>query len=155
MNNGKLHEPILPDGTATHPSSIVPSQQLDSYKIFHAVANDAFHGAFPVSNSPRYLKGVVLLLRWEQDDLGVAEDIAKLKDVFEHSYRFETESWVIPSHRPEAMLTQRIYDFRDHHCPTDQAPDEPRPLLIVYYGGHSERSRDNISLWRRSVYSST
>lgn len=139
------------DGTATHPSSIVPSQQLDSYKTFHAVANDAFHGAFPVSNSPRYLKGVVLLLRWEQDDLGVADDIAKLKDVFEHSYRFETESWLIPTHRPEAMLTKRIYDFRDHHCPNDQTPDEPRPLLIVYYGGHSERGRDNISLWRRYV----
>ncbi|KAL9618221.1 MAG: hypothetical protein Q9160_007055 [Pyrenula sp. 1 TL-2023] len=80
VNNGK-YEAVPSDGTATHPSSIVPSRQLDSYKVFHAVANDAFHGAFPVSNSPRYLKGVVLLLRWEDDDLGVADDISKLKDI--------------------------------------------------------------------------
>ena len=149
MNHAPYPDAASLDGTATHPSSIVPTRPFESYKNFHTVANDAFHGAFPVSNSPRYSKGVALLLQWEEDDLGVSKDLTRLKTVFENVYRFETESWLIPSARSDAKLTQRIYDFRDKHSPNDQAPDEPRPLLIVYYGGHSDRTNDNLCQWRR------
>ncbi|KAL9107905.1 MAG: hypothetical protein Q9227_007227 [Pyrenula ochraceoflavens] len=151
LNHGSWQDGSSLDGTATHPSSILPSRPFESYKDFHTVANDAFHGAFPVSNSPRYSKGVVLLLQWEDDDLGVGKQLSQLKDVFENAYRFETESFLIPSQRPDAKLSQRVYDFRDKHCPHDQAPDTPRPLLIVYYGGHSDRTNNNLCQWRSQM----
>ena len=72
----------------------------------------------------------VLLLRWEDDDLMVKEEIHKLERVFRDQCHFTTHIWNIPSINPEENLLQRISELK-----RDKMPDD---LLILYYGGHAD-----------------
>lgn len=71
----------------------------------------------------------VLLLRWEEDTMGVALELEDLAKTFTFVYGFETEIWLIPTVKSHVALTakalQTVQDFG--------GPDD---LLIVYYGGH-------------------
>jgi hypothetical protein len=87
----------------------------------------------------------VLLLRWEHDDLGVAREITKLKDVFERCYNFNTEEWNIPPHDSHIKLAGRLFEFLN----ISNAEDK---MLIVYYGGHGEMDNDRRCVWRWYVF---
>jgi hypothetical protein len=71
----------------------------------------------------------VLLLRWEEDTMGVALELEDLAKTFTFVYGFETETWLIPTVKSHVALTakalQTVQDFG--------GPDD---LLIVYYGGY-------------------
>jgi hypothetical protein len=121
-------------------SSIYAPHHLENFQVFKDRANKAFDGAFPKTSRPRYTKVKVLLLSWEDDDLGVASELKNLGAVFERAFRFETESWGIPRFGSEEALTNRVFKFRS--C---AAPDQ---LLIVYYGGHADRLPHNHCIWR-------
>jgi hypothetical protein len=126
-------------GTVTLPSIFAPLH-LEDFQVFKDRANKAFDGAFPKTSRPRYTKVKVLLLNWEDDDLGVDSELKNLGAVFERAFRFETESWGIPSLGSEEALTNHVFKFRS--C---AAPDQ---LLIVYYGGHADRLPHNHCIWR-------
>lgn len=129
----------LSNEVVTAPSVYAP-HHLKNFQIFKDRANKAFEGAFPKKWRPRYSSVKVLLLRWEEDDLGVTSELSSLKKVFERVFRFETESWNIPSVDSEDALTSRILSFRKH-----AAEDT---LLVVYYGGHADRELHNHCTWR-------
>ena len=134
-------------GGPTHPASTTPARRLISYKAFLDTATQAFSGAFPSSSESKYQRVVVLLLRWEDDDTDVAKDLSKLQDVFEKCYHFTTKTWIIPSSRSDATLSQCLYDFRDANASSGN-------LLIVYYGGRSDQAaHTTANYWRR--YDST
>ena len=100
--------------------------------------NDAVKTSFPTP-STQYDAVYVLLLRWEEDDLGTAGEIQELQDVFRNKYHFETESWEIPSVGAYNRLSQKVLDF--------QKDKSKRDLLILYYGGHAvgkPKSRDSV-----------
>lgn len=140
----KISKPVkesFRDRWPTHPPNITP-QHLDSYSVFQERANNAFKGAFPKSTPPRYVKTFVLLLRWEHDDLRVAPEISRLKEVFETCYRFGCETWNIPTSQAEDALVQKILQFKTSHAGKEH-------LLVVYYGGHAEKARHNHCIWRR------
>jgi hypothetical protein len=61
--------------------------------IQHVVAdiNDAVQAAWPKRHDIRYSKAHVLLLSWEDDDLGVEEEIKDLRRVFEKRYKCQVE----------------------------------------------------------------
>ena len=73
-------------------------------KALGKILTDAGNAAFPNRGRSRYKEAHVLLLSWEDDDLGVFEEVTELQDVFRHYYRFETEEWKIPSKRPHNTL---------------------------------------------------
>jgi hypothetical protein len=127
------------NGAVTLPPIYAP-HHLENFQLFKDRANKAFDGAFPKTSRPRYTKAKVLLLSWEDDDLGVASELKSLGAVFERAFRFKTESWEIPSLGSEEALTNRVFKFRG--C---AAPDQ---LLIVYYGGHAARLPHNHCIWR-------
>lgn len=85
----------------------------------------------------------VLLIRWAEDDLGTLSELEKLERVFHDGYGYDTCFFDIPEIDSQARLTSTIFDFmksarRDH-------------LLIIYYGGHSDGSHLEHSVWRRYV----
>lgn len=101
-------------------------------EIFGQVLTDATAAAFPNEfprEGSRYDKVYVLFLSWEGDLLGVSREIAELRDVFRHSYHYNTEEWHIPNIRSHNSLVQRISEFLEDY-------EDRENLLIVYYAGH-------------------
>ena len=124
----------------------IPQQALqDRLDAFVDASNHALQSAYPkpqATGSPRYSKVSVLLIQWEKDDLGVSTELDKLYDVFKAEYGYDCEDiFEIPeSDSQVALMTrlQRLIDnaSRDH-------------LLIIYYGGHSDDSSSQQSIWIR------
>lgn len=80
----------------------------------------------------KYDKVEVLLLQWQDDDLGVNTEIQELNRLFRSHYNFTTYVRYIPSEDAEDYLTRTIVEFRKGKGCND--------LLIVYYGGHAAGS---------------
>jgi hypothetical protein len=79
-------------------------------------------------NEIRYSRVIVLLLSWEDDDLGVYTEINQLENVFANMYHFDVEKFEIPSLEPV---------MRVNECITGLIKRGGKDtLLIVYYGGH-------------------
>ena len=106
------------------------------------VINDidcAVRASFPKKPS-QYDAVHVLLLRWEADDLQTSSEVEDLERVFQKTYGFKTETWLIPSASSHNSLNRRILDFQ-----TDKSE---RDLLILYYGGHGIGDSHNFdSIW--------
>jgi len=87
----------------------------------------------------------VLLLSWEDDNLGVLNEIDELDDVFRRIYHFEVERWKIPSKRSHNTLAAKLLAFLDEY-------ESKETLLIVYYGGHGSMNDDRQCVWSWYVY---
>lgn len=74
-------------------------------------------GSFPRESDPYpYTRVTVLMLRWEDDDLDVEEEIFNLDAVFRRRFGFDTEVWCIPSSpNPTRALQSKLYAFQDAH----------------------------------------
>ena len=94
------------------------------------------------SKSRRWVKGWpvskyhhvrVLLVQWEDENLGVDEEVRNLEAIFSSNYpkgyNFHTQRYSIPNDAPEDQLTLRLLDFRKGATDKD--------LLILYYAGHA------------------
>ena len=90
---------------------------------------EAANAAFP-SGSSRYKEVHVLLLSWEDDNLGVITEVLELQNVFQQIYLYDTEQWRIPSSHSYRALRKQISNFLDNFEDKDN-------LLIVYYGGRT------------------
>src|SRR5450432_1451794 len=109
-------------------------------KTFGETLTNAAAAAFPNRGRSRY-KGVhVLLLSWEEDNLGVLEEVLELQDIFRRLYGFETDKWKIPSHKSHNSLAGKLLKFVDDY-------DDKDNLLIVYYGGHGGMDDDRRCIW--------
>jgi hypothetical protein len=103
--------------------------------------NAAKKAAWPGRHGIRYTNVQVLLLSWEDDDLGVSTEIEPLKRLFKERYCFGVEEYKIPSINPDSTLTRRVLDFVDYY--------NKETLLILYYGGHARPALQSNegSLW--------
>lgn len=70
----------------------------------------------------------VLLLRWAADNLGVIEEVVKLRKLLRQRFNFSAEIWDIPSKDPEDELTAEILRFRKGK--------QKDSLTLLYYAGH-------------------
>src|ERR1700722_6944981 len=136
-------------GSPTHPSQSKPNIHYRNFEDFRNRANEALQTAFPVHRRPRNATASVLMLKWADDDLGVTNELAQLRDVFDQSYNFDTEIWDIPGQNPDRELSYKIYSWRDRYCKPSLTEGQQLPLLILYYGGHAEESLKNTCRWRR------
>jgi hypothetical protein len=84
----------------------------------------------------------VLLLRWKDDDLGVATEVDALGFIFSKSYHYNVETWEIPNAKPVRELQFRLGEFLTKY-------DKQDALLIVYYAGHAEQNirRSEPPIW--------
>ena len=124
------------------------SYHVKDIKAFGEVLTSAAEAAFPNRGVSRYKEVHTLLLSWEDDNLGVVDEINELEDVFRSLYGFEAQAWKIPSKRSHNSLAAKILGFLDDHESKDN-------LLIVYYGGHGEMNDDRQCVWSWSVYLSS
>ena len=81
------------------------------------------------------------MIRWEQDDLGVAGEVNALASVFESQYGFNVENWQIPANdKSHHNLMQKALDFLDDYDARDN-------LFILYYAGHGLNNQERQSTW--------
>jgi len=81
------------------------------------------------------------MIRWAQDDLGVARELNALASVFEGQYGFNVETWQIPANeKSHNSLMQKALDFLDEYDSTDN-------FFILYYAGHGFINQDRQSTW--------
>jgi hypothetical protein len=115
----------------THDTSFV-DEHIPSIEKFGQDLQVAINAAWPTRSGNRYEEAHVLLLSWEDDNLGVEREIKRLKHVFSVLYRFDVQEFRIPSTTPGKATTFRIGSFLEN--------DSPSSLLIVYYAGHARLS---------------
>ena len=103
---------------------------------------EATKAAFPNAGRSRYTTVNVLLLLWEDDDLGVIDEVKLLEKVFREIYKYNTERWFIPSQDADDALLEKLLAFRKSNERDDN-------LFIIYYGGHGflNHSRQPIWVW--------
>ncbi|KAL8645746.1 MAG: hypothetical protein Q9226_007162 [Calogaya cf. arnoldii] len=123
----------------THDISLIDYHVKDVESL-GKVLNDAAAAAFPRSGSSRYRDVYVLLLSWEDDDLGVVGEIDDLEAVFRDIYRYRVERWKIPSTTSHNSLVDRIM-----HALRDFESNDK--LFITYYGGHGFMNDDRQCVW--------
>jgi hypothetical protein len=82
----------------------------------------------------------VCLIRWQEDELKVKDEVDYLHDVFSQLYGFNTEIWLIPSTASQIQLTSMTCMFLQKH-------DEEGNLFIVYYGGHGKINSARQNQW--------
>ena len=124
----------------THDISSIDSPKLD-LEALRQLLTSAASAAFPTRRESRYQEVYVLLLNWEEDELGVNGELSKLQSVLRNLYNFYTEEWKIPSHRSHDSLAKKVTTFVEDYEGKDN-------LLIVYYGGHGAMS-DQQCWWSR------
>ena len=116
----------------THDISCDGFHIKDLEKFGHLLEGAA-NAAFP-RRLPRYREVHVLLLSWEDDNLGVITEVSELRDVFRQVYCYDVEEWRIPSDHCYKTLRKQITRFLDEF-------EDKNNLLIIYYGGRTYISR--------------
>jgi hypothetical protein len=132
------HHPFAPQ----YPYGNVTPHLETISEFVTAVAEGLSRVAFPRSQQ-QYSKVHVLLISWVEDDLGTAEDLLHLKQIFEDTYNFSTNHFKVPSEDPEFFLDEIIASTKAAHGRNDDG------LLIIYYGGHGEIDKSTQhSIWK-------
>ena len=137
----------VPVNGCTQPLPTTHTTALSAYHIkvedFVDRLRASVENFFP-NNKYRYKEVHVLLLSWEDDDLGVVDEVVELEDVFRKAYGCQTvRRWEIPSLKPYSKLEDQLYRFRKKYSSSDN-------LLIVYYAGHGYL--DYSRLWKWAAY---
>ncbi|PVH82348.1 hypothetical protein DL98DRAFT_530442 [Cadophora sp. DSE1049] len=95
-----------------------------------------------VDKSPQPKKMHILFLTWEDDDLGMSDEVGDLKTAFKQGYACATtESWAIPSSEYAGGMLKGLLEtwMVDH--------DDGESLLVVYYGGHGGTDDSGYLTW--------
>ncbi len=118
----------------TRDTSLV-GEHIPSIEKFAEDLQIAIEAAWPTRHSSGYEEVHVLLLSWEEDNLGVEQEIRRLGKVLSNLYRFDVEQYKIPRKTPGKATISRVSTFLEN--------DSNRNLLIVYYGGHARLSHQS------------
>jgi hypothetical protein len=127
----------------TNHKSFTDDHEADIHQVatdINAAIQAAWTAASPRGNS-RYVDAHVLLLSWEEDDLGVYTEICSLRSVFENIYHFHVYEHRIPSLKPDDNINRRIIKLLEL--------DSKDTLLIVYYAGHARggQQSNDAPIW--------
>ena len=80
-----------------------------------------------------YQKVTVLLLSWEEDDLGVEFEINSLQSVFGDYFHYDVLTFKMPSEKNVYVtVINTIHEFTEKYGGRET-------LLIIYYSGHGSR----------------
>lgn len=144
MSNDTSTDPELASRSRTHDISRI-SYHIKDLETFGETLTRAAAAAFPNQGKTRYRNVYVLLLCWEEDNLGVAVELQELDEVLSQTYHFQTQAWRIPSANAHNALAFQLMDFLRNH-------DDRENLLMIYYGGHGEMNDDRQCVWSWFVW---
>jgi hypothetical protein len=133
--------PVLPINT----HNVVTNKHIHSVQQFSEDLSAAVKAAWPTRHESRYSDVQVLILSWEDDDLGVSEEIEDLRRTFRDLFNYGVTEWRIPQHKPERKLNLEAGKFLEKHDSKDH-------LLIVYYAGHGCLNEQRIPMWAAYVF---
>ncbi|KAH7417708.1 hypothetical protein BKA64DRAFT_702470 [Cadophora sp. MPI-SDFR-AT-0126] len=96
---------------------------------------------------PQPKKIHLLFLTWEDDDLGMADEVSALQAAFNRNFAVATtETLAIPSSKyAEAMCKGLLEAWMADHGGDEES------LLVVYYGGHGGRDESGYLKWSAMV----
>jgi hypothetical protein len=120
-------------------------QRHTTLELFRQQLQRAANSVFPNNTQSRYKNVYVLMIRWEKEDpkLPVSLELNALQRIFEDTYCYEVEIFLIPDKRSHAKVSKKINDFVDIN---DDSKDD---LKIIYYGGHSSLSKTKELVWSK------
>ena len=125
----------------TRPLSAFPArassaQNQVTVDEFKNILTSACDYAVPSSRSKQYKRVKVLLTYWTEDDLGVKNEVGRLRDTFERGYRYDCTVEQIPAgglEEPLPWMTPKLLELMEDTSSND--------LLIFYYAGHGRSAR--------------
>lgn len=120
--------------------NVITNHHIHSVQQFSDDLSAALNAAWPSRHESRYSDAQVLILSWEDDDLGVFHEINVLQRTFRDLFNYGVTEWKIPQHKPERKLNLKIGEFLDDYDSKDH-------LLIVYYAGHGFLNEQRVSMW--------
>ncbi|KAH9220602.1 hypothetical protein DL95DRAFT_239801, partial [Leptodontidium sp. 2 PMI_412] len=106
---------------------------------FSEDVNNAAKRAFPNRGRSRYGTVNVCLIRWEDDELGVQQELSTLDNVLQ-DYGFQTNIFLIPAMNSHWDLMRKTLDFI-------QAYDNDQNLFVLYYAGHGRMNGARQAEW--------
>ncbi|KAN0095444.1 hypothetical protein V8E51_016155 [Hyaloscypha variabilis] len=124
---------------ATHDTSRT-KYHLHELGTFAARLEHAAASIFPNKGRSRYENVHVLLLRWEEDSMGVQYELDDLAKSFGTTYGYATETWLIPSVKSHFALMEKALQVVRDFGKADN-------LLIVYYAGHGHMNASRQAMW--------
>ncbi|KAL5327158.1 hypothetical protein ACEPPN_004850 [Leptodophora sp. 'Broadleaf-Isolate-01'] len=87
----------------------------------------------------RYTSGKFLLVRWESEDMGIADEFAEFAQALS-LYNIDAEVFLIPDKSPQVALNVKVAQFRDQdNCPT--------VLKGFMYSGHETGNQYRTDSW--------
>jgi hypothetical protein len=89
--------------------------------------------------SQRYSTVNVLVVSWKDDDIGVADEVADVVDLFRHEFDFFVWPYHIPSEETQSKFQVHVAQFIDQFGMDEDA------LIILYYSGHGGQTDDATS----------
>ncbi|KAI9742518.1 MAG: hypothetical protein M1835_003057, partial [Candelina submexicana] len=113
---------------------------MTDIESFAEILNTAVKGVFPNKAKTTYRRVYVLLLYWEDDNLGCVTEVDELDQVCQNIYHFTTKVYRIPSEKSHNRLNSEIARFIAEY-------DDKANLLLVYYGGHGWINADRQCVW--------
>ncbi|KAL8808730.1 MAG: hypothetical protein Q9223_003734 [Gallowayella weberi] len=105
-----------------------PLSNLSDETDKQAQLNESVERRYRSWPKSKYSDVSVLLLKWASDNLGVIDEVVKLRDLLRKKFNFAAEIWKIPNEDPEDELTQEILRFR--------RGKQSDSLMLLYYAGH-------------------
>lgn len=112
----------------THDVTLV-DEHIPDIERFAGDLQLAINAAWPTRRDGRYNIVYVLLISWEDDNLGVEREIRRLAYVFSNLYEFTVHEFRIPRKTPGRSTTSRITSLLES--------ESQETLFIVYYAGHA------------------
>jgi hypothetical protein len=95
--------------------------------------------------APYYERVDVLLLYWEDDDLGCLKEVKKVQDTFQRIFHYGTKLFMIPSQLSQARLQAELSNFVLNST-------SKSGLTIVYYAGHGDPDDESDMRLRKLIW---
>jgi len=137
MDSSALETASPPKRKAQHPKGAAIVQYENEYEKLNNSyqlkwSNLMENGHYMTSSF--YTRVKVLLISWdeESDDLDTKDEVARLRDVFTKTFRFQVTPALIkkdPEHAAHLQVVRHVNNFLWNE-------DRANTLLIVYYAGH-------------------
>lgn len=125
--------------------NISTNAHIHDIQQFSKDLSAAVQAVWPTRHESRYADVQILILSWEDDDLGVSEEIEDLQKTFHDLFNYQVTEWLIPQHKPERKLNLEVGKFLEKH-------DNKDHLLIVYYAGHGFLNQQRVPMWAAYVF---
>jgi hypothetical protein len=93
----------------------------------------------PLPPAPASQQGHCIFFSWGEDDIGCADEIARLNCVFREKFNYRVVVCKIPSEKSQNVVEKKLEEFME--------PVRPEDIMLIYYGGHGGRDENGKMVW--------